>query len=86
MVEGYREPLEMKIRLISAARFALTTSSSSTASLLTRLVPFLALGESSTLRVRAEQFPLALADSRRPGGGLLIHPNLFVLTNFHLFC
>jgi hypothetical protein len=32
MVAGYRELLEMKIRLIGAARFELTTSSSSTAS------------------------------------------------------
>ena len=36
MVAGYRELLEMKIRLIGEARFELTTSSSSTAPLLTR--------------------------------------------------
>ena len=35
MVAGYRELLEMKIRLIGAARFELTTSSSSTEPLLT---------------------------------------------------
>ncbi len=36
MVAGYRELLEMKIRLIGEARFELTTSSSSTGPLLTR--------------------------------------------------
>jgi|GEM_PF-3793375 hypothetical protein len=38
MVAGHRELLEMKIRLIGEARFELTTSSSSTAPLLTRQV------------------------------------------------
>jgi hypothetical protein len=38
MVAAYRELLEMKIRLIGKARFELTTSSSSTAPLLTRQV------------------------------------------------
>jgi hypothetical protein len=38
MVAGYREPLQMKIRLIGEARFELTTSSSSTGPVLTRQV------------------------------------------------
>ena len=38
MVARHRELLEMKIRLIGEAQFELTTSSSSTAALLTRQV------------------------------------------------
>ncbi len=71
MVAGYRELLEMKIRLIGEARFELTTSSSSTAPLLTKQ----ALSSIVTIRLGGNRVALRrqIKLTRRPLSSFRAH-------------